>query len=122
MTTLERQGTTVSVGGTGGPVTLTVCRPGIVRVTLPGPGEPPASFVEPRDWPATTLDLIEGAPARLVTPALQVEIATAPPRLSFAGPDGAWLLREAADGAGRARVRFTFSGEQHFYGLGQGGG
>src|SRR4030095_8553002 len=40
-----------------------------------------------------------------------------------------WLLREpddvgmAAEPAGRRRVRasFVFSGEQHFYGLGQGG-
>jgi alpha-glucosidase (family GH31 glycosyl hydrolase) len=32
------------------------------------------------------------------------------------------VLERGADGAGRVRARFTFSGEQHFYGLGQGGG
>src|ERR1700741_3264070 len=63
--------------------------------------------------------------------ALPLELAGAPMRLSFMDPAGAWLLREPVDGGmsiepgdGRRRVRagFAFSGEQHFYGLGQGGG
>ena len=70
---------------------------------------------------------------RLTTGHLGVEISTAPLRLAFLDPGGQWLLRQPEhDGmsseprAGdlvrrRVRVAFEFSGEQHFYGLGQGG-
>ena len=71
---------------------------------------------------------------RLVTTDLQVEVATRPLRIAFLDRHGDWLLREPAeagmsaepvgDGSGRVRLRasLAFSGEQHFYGLGQGGG
>lgn len=59
--------------------------------------------------------------------------ATSPVRLTLSDVTGAWFVREPADGgmaiepagaSGRRRVhaRFAFAGEQHFYGLGQGGG
>jgi alpha-glucosidase len=73
--------------------------------------------------------VFDGEPPRLVTAAARLDVAPAPLQLSFAGPDGEWLLREPADGgmeilqpSGRVRASFEFSGEQHFYGLGQGGG
>ena len=63
-----------------------------------------------------------------------MEVTTDPPRLTFLDAAGAWLLREPSDGgmatertrAGsphrQIRACFEFAGEQHFYGLGQGGG
>jgi alpha-glucosidase (family GH31 glycosyl hydrolase) len=112
-------------------VQVTACRPGIVRVALArdgGGGEVP-SYVAARDWPPVPLEVTDGEPLRVATGALRLDVDRAPLRLSFADPDGAWLLREPADGGmavdpGGERVRagFTFSGEPHFYGLGQGGG
>ena len=69
---------------------------------------------------------------RLQTSDLRIEVSTAPVRLAFLDAGGTLLLREPADGGmatepsadGRRRVhaRFAYAGEQHFYGLGQGGG
>jgi alpha-glucosidase (family GH31 glycosyl hydrolase) len=92
------------------------------------------SYVADREWPTVPFDVVDGEPVRLVTPDLQVEVARNPLRIAFLDPHGDWLLRETADtgmpaapvgdGAGRLRLRVSlaFSGEQHFYGLGQGGG
>src|SRR6185295_10436520 len=74
-----------------------------------------------------------GEPLRVATSDLGIEIATHPLRLSFLDARREWLLREppdggmsteVVDGSGRLRLRasLAFSGEQHFYGLGQGGG
>src|SRR5438034_723120 len=89
-------------------------------------------FVERGDWPGTPFEVGDEERVRLTTEALRLEAATAPLRLSFADAAGSWLLREPADsgmaaepgpdGGGRVRASFTFSGEQHFYGLGHGGG
>ena len=98
-----------------------------------GAGESPAaSFVGPRVWAPPPFEVVDGEPVRLATSDLRLEVETGPLRLTFADAAGEWLLREpadagmvlerGADGAGRVRARFTFSGEQHFYGLGQGGG
>ena len=109
-----------------GPVELTVCTSRIVRVTLGAPS--PLSFVGPRMWPPVPFERAGGEPARIATPDLRVEAETQPLRLSFAPAAGEWLLREPDGGGmalvpgGRVRARFTFPGEQHFYGLGQGGG
>ena len=58
-------------------------------------------------------------------------MATSPVRLAFLDAAGNWLLSESAraecarnragDGRRRVHACFAFSGEQHFYGLGQGG-
>ena len=68
---------------------------------------------------------------RLSTADLRVEAATSPVRLTFLDASGDWLLREPArggmltersgDAGRRLHASFEFSGEQHFYGLGQGG-
>jgi alpha-glucosidase len=109
-----------------GPVEVDVCTPRIVRVTF---GEPaPLSFVEPRTWAPVAFETAGGGPARVATRDLRVEAETQPLRLAFADAAGEWLLREPDEGGmsvesgGRVRARFTFPGEQHFYGLGQGGG
>ena len=130
MSRVERRGTTIRVSGAHGPVTITVCRPGIVRVALAADERAEApSLVAPREWPATPFELVDDEPVRLTTSALRLEVASAPLRLSFADAGGAGLLREPVDGGmaavpptGGVRASFTFSGEQHFYGLGQGGG
>jgi alpha-glucosidase (family GH31 glycosyl hydrolase) len=93
----------------------------------PTPGAP--SLAAPRDWPEVSFEVTGGEPARVVTSALRVEVATDPVRLSFADASGAALLHEPPLGgvetepaAGPVRASFVFAGEQHFYGLGQGGG
>ena len=120
--------------GDGADVTVTMVTPRIVRVRLETEGAAAVpSYVAPREPAVTAFEEVAGEPARLVTPHLQVEIASAPLRLAFLDACGEWLLREppdggmaggGADGDGRRRFRasFSFSGEQHFYGLGQGGG
>ena len=126
MTRFTRQGATLDFGATR----ISVCRPGIVRVALAGDGRAATpSLVDPRDWPEVPFEVVDGEPVRLATSALGLEIATAPVRLAFADATGAALLHQPSAGggagepaAGRTGVSFAFSGEQHFYGLGQGGG
>src|SRR5262245_45537087 len=130
---MERDGPVVRLREDGAQVTVAVLSPRIVRVTLEtgGPRTAP-SYVVDRQWAPAPFEIVDGAPPRITTDALQVELATGPLRLGFLDPRGEWLLREPADGGmsseaepgGRRRLRsaLTFSGEQHFYGLGQGGG
>jgi len=109
-----------------GPVEIALCTSRIVRVTLGAPA--PQSFVGPRTWAPVAFESAGGEPVRLATRDVTVEAATRPLRLAFGDTAGEWLLREPDDGGmsvepgGRVRARFTFPGEQHFYGLGQGGG
>ena len=133
-TRFERDGSTVRFGEGPSRVSLTFCTPRIARVELMADGpDPGPSYVVPRQWPATPVEVHEGEPVRLGTSDLRLEVSTSPLRLSFLDAAGNWLLREPDEGGGmtrerttdgRARVhaRFAFSGEQHFYGLGQGGG
>src|SRR5262245_34680893 len=135
----ERDGSTLRFGHGGSRVTMSVCTPRIVRVELGGDGQAIASsYVGSRQWPGGPFDLSgrdvsRDEPLRLTTADLGIEITADPLRLAFLDSTGAWLLREpvdggmssetVGDGSSRRRVRacFTFSGEQHFYGLGQGG-
>src|SRR5262249_55305134 len=115
-----------------GPVKVTFCSSRIVRVTFGAGQAPGASFVAPRTWTPPPVQVADQDPVRLATSDLRLEVETSPLRLTFADAGGAWLLREPADGgmaierdvagAARVRARFTFSDEQHFYGLGHGGG
>jgi alpha-glucosidase (family GH31 glycosyl hydrolase) len=120
---------------TGEPkITVTVLSPRIVRVELRQIGQNAApSYLADREWTPTPFDVVDGDPVRLVTTDLRVEVSRAPLRVAVLDSRDDWLLREPADAgmsaepvadvAGRRRVRasFVFSGEQHFYGLGQGG-
>ena len=122
----------LALAGGSGPVAVTFCSPRIVRVSV-GEAQPSAvSFVAPRTWTPPRVEVTDGEPVRLGTSVLRLEVATDPLRLTFADGGGTWLLREPADGgmalerdgdgAARVRARFTFADEQHFYGLGHGGG
>ena len=115
-------------------VAVTVLTPRIVRVELAPIGRTAGpSYVADREWAPTPFDIVDGNPLRLVTTDLRVEVATTPLRIALLDSRDDWLLREpadagmsatpAGDGSGRLRFRasFVFSGEQHFYGLGQGG-
>ena len=131
---MKRDGSSFRLSGDDGDVTITVVTPRIVRVRLETDDVAVTpSYVAPQQRPPVAVDVREGEPARLLTPHLQVEISTRPLRLAFLDARSEWVLREPPDGGmgrgprdadGRRRVRdsFTFSGEQHFYGLGQGGG
>jgi alpha-glucosidase (family GH31 glycosyl hydrolase) len=115
-------------------MSLSVLSPRIARVRL-GPDDTSApSYVAPRQWSPVSVETRNAEPLRLTTGELSIEIAGRPQRLTFLDASGAWLLREPVDGGmseesvakvlprRRVRASFAFSGEQHFYGLGQGGG
>jgi hypothetical protein len=128
---MHREGSSLRLGGDGPDVTLTVVSPRIVRVRLETKGAATTpSYVAPRERADAPFDVVPGEPARLVTPCADRDPTR--PSGSPCSTRGEWVLREPPDGGmaetvdadGRRRVRasFTFSGEQHFYGLGQGGG
>jgi alpha-glucosidase (family GH31 glycosyl hydrolase) len=128
-----QDGSTFRFGEGTSQVSVTICTPRIVRIELGADrlGAGP-SYVGPRDWPAVPLCVDASEPVRVATADLRVEVSTAPLRLAFLDAAGTMLLGEPADGGmtaersadGRTRLhaRFAFAGEQHFYGLGQGGG
>ena len=132
----QRRDGGLSFAGDAGPVTVTICSPRIVRVSFGASaiasGADEVSFVGARAWAPTPFDVTDGEPVRVSTRDVRLEIDASPLRLTFADAAGGWLLREpadggmaverGADGGVRVRARFTFSGEQHFYGLGHGGG
>ncbi len=126
----ERDGSTVRFDAGKSRLTITFCTPRIVRIAFGAP-DPAPSYVGPRDWPGAPVRLEGNEPIRLATSDLHVEVSTVPLRLAFFDATGALLLREPeddgmavdppADGRQSIRARFAFAGEQHFYGLGQGG-
>ena len=128
----ERDGSILRFGEGAARVSVTVCTPRIMRIELAGEGpDPGLSYVGPRDWPGAPVHVDDGEPVRMATTDLRVEVSTTPLRLTFLDTAGTLLLCEPAEGGmtaersedGRHRVhaRFAFGGEQHFYGLGQGG-
>ena len=121
----ERDGSTVRFGNAGSTTAVTICSPRIIRVDLDVPGQIAGpSHVESREWPAAPFELVGGEPLRLATTHLAIDVASDPVRLSFQDPRGDRLLYEPADGGMSVeplRACFAFAGEQHFYGLGQGG-
>jgi alpha-glucosidase len=128
-----REGSTLRFGRAGSRVAISICSPRIVRVELADAGAAAGlSHLESRAWPASAFEIVEGEPCRLSTADVTIEVATDPVRLAFLDAAGARLLHEPPDGgmsmdgpgdggAGRGRAVFAFTGEQHFYGLGQGG-
>ena len=118
-----------------GRLTVTVLTHRIIRVELRQTGHAQGpSYVGEREWAPVPFEVVAGEPVRLVTPDLRAEVAGGPPRIAFLDAKNDWLLREHADGdtpvhaaaeqsgPPRLRLGLAFSGEQHFYGLGQGGG
>ena len=128
----ERSGSTVRFDNAGSPVTVTVCTSRIVRVELSDERDVAGpSYVGPRSWAGAPFEVLDGERMRLSTADLRIEAATDPVRLTFLDASGDWLLREpprggmlsqsCGDAGRRLHASFEFSGEQHFYGLGQGG-
>jgi alpha-glucosidase (family GH31 glycosyl hydrolase) len=128
----ERRDATLVFPSAAGPIAVTVCSPRIVRVALGASPTPEISYVVPRRWAPVPFEVTDGEVVRLATRDLRLDVEAEPLRLTFSDPNGTWLLREpdaggmavehGPNGSARVRARFTFSGEQHFYGLGQGGG
>jgi alpha-glucosidase (family GH31 glycosyl hydrolase) len=89
-----------------------------LRVGLRPPGSP-ASYLPERDFPRDTAHAVTLDAGDLV---LRVRAESA--RLTFHDRAGRELIRLAADEIAlepRVRLRFEIVGEQHFYGLGEGG-
>jgi alpha-glucosidase len=127
-----RDGATLRFPGDDGALAVTVCSPRIVRVEIEDSTTPRPSFVVPRAWPPLPITVRDEETVQVATSALRLDVAPSPRRLTLLDAAGAWLLREpddagmvveaTRDGTRRVSARFAFSGEQHFYGLGQGGG
>jgi alpha-glucosidase (family GH31 glycosyl hydrolase) len=129
----ERDGSTLRFGRAGSRTAVSICSPRIIRVDLEVEGQAGGpSHLESRAWAGTRFETIDGEPLRLSTADLTIEVAMDPVRLAFLDTTGARLLHEPIDGgmsaerprdgsSRRVRACFAFSGEQHFYGLGQGG-
>ena len=136
----ERDGSTLRFGQAGSRTAVagsrtavSICSSRIIRVALEVEGQAAGpSHLEPRAWAGTRFEALDGEPLRLSTADLTIEVATDPVRLAFLDSTGARLLHEPTDGGmsaerlpdgapRRVRACFAFSGEQHFYGLGQGG-
>jgi alpha-glucosidase len=131
-TRFARRDASVHFDTASGPIVVTVCSPRIVRVVFGASQLPERPLVVPRSWEPAPFEVTDGEVVRLATSDLRLAMETPVLRLAFADASGAWLLREpadggmaierGADGAARVRANFAFEGEQHFYGLGQGGG
>ena len=129
----ERAGSTLRFGRAGARTAVSVCSPRIIRVNREVEGQVPGpSHLEPRTWTTPRFDAIDGEPVRLSTGDLRSR--SRPTRCAWRSSTprvrGCCASRPTAEcrarvgGTARRRVRacFAFSGEQHFYGLGQGGG
>ena len=143
---LTRVGATFSVATALGQLAITVCTPRIVRVRLVLDGQTQGpSYLELHQWPPVELVVREGSPTLIETGALCVHIDPQPLTLTFLDTGGTPLLRvpiaegvsaeicrtkragpppaQEQEGTERQRIsaHFTWTGEQHFYGLGEGG-
>ena len=89
-----------------------------VRLRIGGSGGP--SYLPPREWPGG-----DGVtPDGITTADLKLRFDPDAMRLDFASGAGRVFLRlvlSATETRPRLRLRFDIVGEQHFYGLGQGG-
>jgi alpha-glucosidase (family GH31 glycosyl hydrolase) len=115
-----------------GTVDVEVLARRIVRVTLSAADiEPGPSYIEEREWPGSRWGVTESDATDLTTTRFNVRVDHAALRLALGRRNEEPLIREPAtggmgverrvDGPPRVRARFEMAGEQHFYGLGQGG-
>src|SRR5579875_1386560 len=126
---IERDGATLAIATTAGRLEITICTPRIVRLHLVSPEGPAGpSYLAPHTWPRADYDIRTDDDDRAVieTSAMRVEIDTRLSYLAFGDAAGNVLLRwpvaDAQGGStGDVAARFEPQGEQHFYGLGEGG-
>lgn len=106
------------------PVGVAVCTASIVRIRVGGSGhDPEATYLDVRTWPAVS-GAIEYTTESLATNGLALRLQGDPRRLEFCDRAGRSLLRFAlsvGDSGPGTRLRLHLVGEQHFYGMGQGG-
>lgn len=114
-----------AVGATGAgpiPIELRVRAPGVACVRLGKPHEAsPASYLPPGDWRSVSA-AVDGA--LLDIGDVVIRRTGNPETLTFYSRDGRELLRLAiseSEFGARLRLRLGLVGEQHFYGLGEGG-
>lgn len=126
----ERDDATIRWPLQGANLVVTACTSRIVRVRLERPGELDGpSYVEKRVWPLPQVAHGDGDEvSNFSTADCTVEMAKTEKRLSFGNDDGVFLREPESGGiwfesapTGRVGARFEIQGEQHFYGLGQGG-
>ncbi|MDB5059299.1 MAG: Alpha-glucosidase [Chloroflexi bacterium] len=135
----ERGGSVLTLASTLGQLQVTICTERIVRVRLladDSDAGPSYVATPPDGWPGAGYEVRAGNPTVLSTGALVVRIELDPLNLVFEDGSGTVALRAPQDegvtretvrrqpgGAERRRTtaRFTWTDEQHFYGLGEGG-
>src|ERR1700693_3877241 len=104
------------------PIDVTPCSTRVVRVRLGG--EPPriASYLSPHAWPDVPNETRVGTETTIDTGQLSVSISDS--AVSFADRQGTTRLTLALDQTRLqpdVLIRLQIVGEQHFYGLGEGG-
>jgi alpha-glucosidase (family GH31 glycosyl hydrolase) len=105
-------------------IVVAVCAANVVRLRLGGSGaSPEASYLDARTWPEVS-GTVECEASSLATDTLMLRLRGEPQRLELCDRQGVpYLLVELS--AGRSgpgnRIRLHLVGEQHFYGMGQGG-
>ena len=106
------------------PIGVAVCAPSIVRFRVQGRGpRPEASYLDERRWPVASHPIACDA-SSLATGKLTLRLQGEPQHLELCDADGvAWLRVELPAGVDGPtnRMRLHLVGEQHFYGMGQGG-
>ncbi|MBI3514154.1 MAG: glycoside hydrolase family 31 protein [Proteobacteria bacterium] len=101
---------------------VTLCTTRIVRVRLGGEAPGVASYLPPHAWSDVPHEMREGPPKTIGTDSLSVSVSD--DSIAFADRQGNVSLQLALDQTRvqpRLLVRLQTIGEQHFYGLGEGG-
>ena len=104
------------------PLEVIFCTSRIVRVRLGDAAPGVTSYLRPRTWPEVACRSTAGPPMRMDTG--EVTVLVAADRVEFGDRNGAVRLRLALDETSVhpcLKVRLQILGEQHFYGLGEGG-
>ena len=143
--TVDRDNSTVTIVTLLGRIEVAVCTPRIVRVRLARDrhrADP--SYLAPRAWPSVQCDIGAGPTTVIDTGSMVIHIEQRPPQVLFGDSADSLLLRgtvaapslqatgataparstveeRAGAAPGRVSTRFEPLGEQHFYGLGEGG-